>query len=244
MAYGAVVYNDVGSVMIDDNLPAYVSVQSGTLTSGAIDADGFYEYDMKKFNSTNYRIFEDTDPATGTYYPPTYDIFANNAILFFNLPVGESGIFMTYGPDKSGNRFGGVYTTNATSQSFHIVAPRNSLAAPTGYGIAFFNASGQTMWDHSVAVGYIGSGITQLAINQQFSHETGALWVGMPVTRALWPNPATYDPINIVTESESMAVRRIDSSTVIFESYKTTSLSNSAGENATDIEIPLFIGRF
>lgn len=244
MSYGALIYNDTGTAIINDVDPVYVSVHSGTLTSGAIDADGFYEYDMLKFNSVNFRVFGDTDPATNTYYPPDYDLNSNNAILFFNLPVGESGIFMRYGPDKNFNRFGGVYTTNSSNQYFHIVCPRNLLSAPTGYGIAFFNAAGQTMWDHSVAVGYIGSGTTSLAINQQFSHQAGDLWIGMPVTRLAWPNPATYDPVNIVTESEFMQIRRIDSSTVIFESYKTTSNSNSGGENATAIEVPLFVGKF
>jgi len=131
MAYGLSATNSDGETVVDDIYPTMVSGSTGTLTQTG--------------SSSGYRLY-------------------NNALLGFTgqdlpvmkLPVGGRINFFPVNNIIS-NDVPQVISTEP-SQPFHNMVPRDTLAAPTGYGAAVYNASGDCVWDAESSVCKVVSG--------------------------------------------------------------------------------------
>lgn len=260
MTFGAKIYNENGQIIIDDQLPTYVQYLSGTLTSltynsqgyyvyGQPDSTGWYRYDMGAPNGNagtnpNFRIASgailNADGST-TIVPPNFDLIANNALIFFNLPVGHWGMFSNWLGGKEDTSFLGWYSTSP-SASYRILVPRTNLPNPSDFGMAIYNQNGECTWNHNSLLGFIAAGRSQLGINEVLTHPDGALWISNPLG---FPNqyvPGSYDGTN--STLYSMAFRRISSSQITYQAYRSTTAGNNGAQYAQPIRRGVLVGRF
>lgn len=121
MAYGFQSTNASGETVIDDENPIIVQFASATIAANRI-IGGKYQYD-----------------------PGYNNLAAPDELIVFKIPIGSRiNIFA----DKVGGQPNiGAIASNLSTLTYGLMKPRNLLPAPTGYGLAVYDAEGDTMWD-------------------------------------------------------------------------------------------------
>lgn len=125
MAYGFIALNDDDEVVINDTNPTYSKVRTGTL-SGTTN--------WENLNAISTYGFQLTGNAA----------LSADELIIFSLNVNS----WICGIPTSGYPF----ISNQSSLGYTVFKPRDRIAAPSGYGMAVFNSSGDCMWDSTSIV--------------------------------------------------------------------------------------------
>lgn len=137
MVYGLRAWNTNGHIVIDSEYPVFAEVRRGVLNNNGRIENIFGPNQGYKF-----------DPSGGA-------IISEGEILGFYLNVGD---WVTINPFRDPYRYTtgsgqmhnrvliGKYSSNAPTLPYVVFADRSNLPAPTGYGMAAYDANGICTW--------------------------------------------------------------------------------------------------
>lgn len=150
MSYGFIITNTNDQTVINDSEPLFVRKRSGTLSNSGTTNLGIYKFFYSGGASATSEEIVLFSCSVGSW-------------ISFNLPLGDNDYF-------------GDLCSDQSTLSYSVFGPRNDLPTPTGYGMAVFNSSGQTMWDsESVLTRVNNAGIIPAATNESTTFQSSTI---------------------------------------------------------------------
>jgi hypothetical protein len=216
--HGLIVRNQSQNVLIDDVLPVLVEARRGVMSSDGLVAN---------FGGSGY-------VGAYTYQPSGGAIVGPDEILGFVPNIGD---WVTWNAFSDPNFGGGPsngegifvlrrYCSNAPSLPYVVFKTRSFMPAPTGYGMAAFNASGQCVWDAESLIFSV----------KEFGVITGAdssskFFASQPVTagNCIFGDEGSFSWWQTQSEANFMSARRTHQDTYIFERRAVTRESGGSG---------------
>lgn len=168
MAYGFISYNSDDEVVINDTQPTYTRARTGTLSGSSMTFSGF----SNNLSTYGYSLSGNA-------------VLSGDELILFELGSGD----WLCGCDFPLSDTPVNFISNSSTLGYSVFAPRDSLASPTGYGMAIFNGSGDCMWDSTTLLSRVEnsavlpestfpSGPTVGYTSSQFSFNGGAFAEG------------------------------------------------------------------